>query len=79
MVAAGWDDTGYGNAVVLDHGNGFQTLYAHLQDFNVAAGDNVAQGQQIATMGSSGNSTGPHTHFEMRQGTVQRNPTGFLP
>jgi murein DD-endopeptidase MepM/ murein hydrolase activator NlpD len=79
VVAAGWDDTGYGNAVVIDHGNGFQTLYAHLQGVNVAAGDNVAQGQQIATMGSTGNSTGPHTHFEIRQGTIQRNPLGFLP
>lgn len=79
VVAAGWDDTGYGNAVVIDHGNGFQTLYAHLQGVNVAAGDNVAQGQQIATMGNTGNSTGAHTHFEIRQGTVQRNPLGFLP
>lgn len=79
VVFANWDGTGYGNAVVVNHGNGFQTLYAHLQGFNVAAGDNVAQGQQIATMGSTGNSTGPHTHFEVRQGTVQRNPLGFLP
>lgn len=79
VVFANWDGTGYGNAVVVNHGNGIQTLYAHLQGFNVAAGDNVAQGQQIATMGSTGNSTGPHTHFEVRQGTVQRNPLGFLP
>jgi murein DD-endopeptidase MepM/ murein hydrolase activator NlpD len=79
VIAAGWDDTGYGNAVVIDHGNGFQTLYAHLQAVFVNVGDEVAKGQQIAGMGSSGNSTGPHTHFEIRQGTVQRNPIGFLP
>jgi murein DD-endopeptidase MepM/ murein hydrolase activator NlpD len=79
IVLAGWDDTGYGNVVVVDHGNGFQTLYAHLQGFNVETGVDVSKGQQIATMGSTGNSTGTHTHFEIRQGTVQRNPLGFLP
>ena len=79
VVAAGWDNTGYGNSIVVDHGNGFQTLYAHLQDFWVSAGDNVTKGQQIGTMGNTGNSTGPHLHFEVRQGTVQRNPVGFLP
>ena len=46
VVAAGWDDTGYGYAVVIDHGNGFQTLYAHMQAYYVDAGDNVAKGQQ---------------------------------
>lgn len=79
VVFAGWDDTGYGHTVVIDHGNGFQTLYAHLQEYNVAVGDDVGKGQEIATMGSTGNSTGPHVNFEIRQGTVQRNPLGFLP
>ena len=79
VVAAGWDNTGYGYIVVIDHGNGFQTMYAHLQAYYVEAGDNVTKGEQIAEMGSSGNSTGPHVHFEVRQGTVQRNPHGFLP
>jgi murein DD-endopeptidase MepM/ murein hydrolase activator NlpD len=79
VIYAGWDDTGYGYTVVVDHGNGFQTLYAHLQAYYVEAGDNVAKGEQIAEMGSTGNSTGPHLHFEVRQGTVQRNPVGFLP
>ncbi len=78
VVAAGWDDTGYGYSVVIDHGNGYQTLYAHLQAYYVDAGVNVAQGQQIGEMGVSGNATGPHLHFEVRQGTVQRNPVGFL-
>ena len=79
VVLAGWDDTGYGYHVVIDHGNGFQTLYGHLQAYYVDAGDNVAKGQQIGEMGNTGNSTGPHLHFEVRQGTVQRNPAGFLP
>jgi len=79
VVAAGWSDVGYGNFIVIDHSNGFQTLYAHLDSFNVNKGDNVSKGQTIAQMGSTGNSTGPHLHFEIRQGTVQRNPFGFLP
>jgi len=79
VIFAGWDDTGYGYTVVVDHGNGFQSLYAHLQAYYVEAGDNVTKGQQIGEMGSTGNSTGPHLHFEIRQGTVQRNPIGFLP
>ena len=79
VVVAGWDGTGYGNMIVIDHSNGFQTLYAHLQSVYVEAGTDVAKGQQIGEMGSTGNSTGPHLHFEIRQGTVQRNPYGFLP
>jgi len=79
VVAAGWDNTGYGYRVVVDHGNGFQTLYAHLQSYYVEAGDNVSKGEQIGEMGSTGNSTGPHLHFEIRHGTIQRNPWGFLP
>jgi len=79
VVMAGWDNTGYGNVIVIDHSNGFQTLYGHLQAFYVEAGTNVAKGQQIGEMGSTGNSTGPHLHFEIRQGTIQRNPYGFLP
>ncbi len=79
VVVAGWDGTGYGNEIVIDHGNGYQTLYAHLNAFYVNVGDNVVKGQQIGEMGNTGNSTGPHLHFEVRQGTVQRNPFGFLP
>jgi len=71
VVAAGWDNTGYGNMVVVDHGNGFQTVYAHLSTYYVEAGTDVAKGQQIAEMGSTGNSTGPHLHFELRELTAQ--------
>ena len=79
VVAAGWDDGGYGRMVVIDHGNGFQTLYAHLQVYYVEAGSSVAKGQAIAEVGTTGNSTGPHLHFEVRKNQVQRNPFGFLP
>ncbi len=79
VIVAGWDNSGYGYHVVIDHGNGYQTLYAHLEAYYVDAGQNVAKGQQIGEMGSTGRSTGPHLHFEVRQGTVQRNPVGFLP
>jgi murein DD-endopeptidase MepM/ murein hydrolase activator NlpD len=79
VIFAGWDDTGYGYTVVIDHGNGFQTLYAHLNAYYVDAGENVVKGQSIAEIGNTGNSTGPHLHIEIRQGTVQRNPIGFLP
>jgi murein DD-endopeptidase MepM/ murein hydrolase activator NlpD len=79
VVAAGWDDSGYGRMVVIDHGNGFQTLYAHMQVYYVKVGDSVAKGEQIGEVGTTGNSSGPHLHFEVRQNGVQRNPFGFLP
>jgi murein DD-endopeptidase MepM/ murein hydrolase activator NlpD len=79
VIVAQWDGSGYGNMIVIDHGNGFQTVYAHLQSMYVGLGTNVSKGQQIGEMGSTGNATGPHLHFELRQGTVQRNPYGFLP
>ncbi len=79
VAVAGWSNVGYGNYVVIDHGNGFQTLYAHLNRYFVNAGDSVAQGTTIGLVGSTGNSTGPHLHFELIQNGVHRNPFGFLP
>jgi murein DD-endopeptidase MepM/ murein hydrolase activator NlpD len=79
VIAAGWDNSGYGRMVVIDHGNGFQTLYAHLKVYYVKVGDSVVKGQKIGEVGTTGNSSGPHLHFEIRQGGVQRNPFGFLP
>jgi murein DD-endopeptidase MepM/ murein hydrolase activator NlpD len=76
---AGWDATGYGYMLLIDHGNGFQTLYAHLSQYYVDPGQAVARGQVIAAMGSTGNSTGPHLHFEIRYGGVPQNPLFYLP
>jgi len=66
VVFAGWAAGGYGYTVAIDHGNGYQTLYAHNSSINVSCGQSVRQGQLIALGGSSGNSTGPHLHFEVR-------------
>jgi murein DD-endopeptidase MepM/ murein hydrolase activator NlpD len=69
---------GYGCHVIIDHGNGFQTLYGHMSRIDVNAGQNVSQGQQIGILGSTGRSTGPHLHFEIRKGGVLQNPLGYL-
>jgi len=70
---------GYGRCIVIDHGNGIQTLYAHLQTYYVKVGQSVARGQPIGSRGNTGNSTGPHLHFEVLQNGVARNPMAFLP
>jgi len=69
---------GYGNHIIIDHGNGFQTLYAHLSGFRVEVGQNVAKGSIIGIMGSTGRSTGTHLHFEIRQNGVALPPLNFL-
>lgn len=79
VVVAGWSNVGYGYYVVIDHGNGFQTLYAHLSRYFVKPGDTVGQGAVIGLVGSTGNSTGPHLHFEIRQQGINRNPYNYLP
>jgi len=79
VVMSGRDTWGYGNQVLIDHGNGYLTRYAHLNTIGVKAGMSVTRNQQIGTMGSTGRSTGPHLHFEIIQGPVRRNPLGFLP
>ena len=65
VVYAGWNDYGYGNMIVIDHGTGWQTLYAHLSAFSVGCGSSVGQGDVIGAVGSTGRSTGPHLHFEL--------------
>lgn len=64
--------TTYGNCIVINHGNGYSTLYAHLSKFKVQVGDQVQQGQAIGLMGSTGYSTGPHLHFEIRYNNVRQ-------
>jgi murein DD-endopeptidase MepM/ murein hydrolase activator NlpD len=79
VVTAVRGATGYGNYVVLAHNDGFTTLYGHLEQPLVAAGDRVTQGQAIGLEGSTGASTGPHCHFEVRTGGQPVNPRSYLP
>ena len=76
---AGWTDIGYGNLVVVDHANGYATYYAHLSGFRVYAGQGVQRGQLIGLVGSTGNSSGPHLHFEIRYNHSLLNPRLYLP
>ena len=71
--------SGYGNAVIIDHGGGVATLYAHLTSFEVRNGESVSQGQVIGTVGCTGSCTGDHLHFEVRVNGSPRDPLDFLP
>ena len=77
VVDAGWI-SGYGYAVIIDHGNGLSTLYGHNESLAVSAGQSVSQGQVIAYAGSTGNSTGPHVHFEVRVNGDPVDPMSYL-
>lgn len=79
VVVAGWPDgMGYGNRVVLDHGNGYTSLYAHLSNVYVSVGETVSRGQLIGQMGSTGRSTGIHLHLEIYYNGVALNPLAIL-
>jgi murein DD-endopeptidase MepM/ murein hydrolase activator NlpD len=77
VVYAGWSNYGYGNLLVIDHGNGWQTAYAHLSSIGVACGQSVTRGIVVAGLGSTGNSSGPHLHFEMSYYGVKVNPMDY--
>lgn len=79
VMYANWNDWGYGNLVVIDHGNGWQSVYAHLDSWSVQCGESVTQGAQIGSAGSTGRSTGPHLHFELRFNGAFVNPWSVLP
>lgn len=79
VIVAGWpDNSGYGNRIVIDHGNGTQTWYGHLSAFAVKVGQRVNRGDRIGSEGSTGRSTGPHLHFEIRRNGVHLNPLDYL-
>ena len=69
---------GYGWHVIIDHGNGVSTLYAHCSRLDVSVGDYVEKGQVVAGIGTTGNSTGNHVHFEVRINGVQQNPLNYV-
>jgi len=71
--------SGYGNTVVVSHGGGFTTLYAHMSSISVSAGQDVSSGDRLGAVGSTGWSTGPHLHFEVRYNALAVNPLPFLP
>ena len=77
VIFAGWDGN-YGYSVVIDHGNGLKTRYAHNSALCVKKGETVSQGQQIAKLGNTGRSTGPHLHFEILKNDKQVNPTAYI-
>lgn len=79
VARAGWLFTGYGYSVIINHGNGLQTLYSHLKGPLVNVGQWVRRGQAIGAVGSTGRSTGPHVHFEVRTKGERVNPLRYLP
>jgi murein DD-endopeptidase MepM/ murein hydrolase activator NlpD len=77
VMTSGYSSS-YGNYVVISHGNGFSTLYAHLSKRSVKEGDKVQKGQVLGLTGSTGNSTGPHLHFEIRKDGATVNPLNYF-
>ncbi|MFC7370780.1 peptidoglycan DD-metalloendopeptidase family protein [Fictibacillus iocasae] len=78
VVEAGFDNGGYGNKIVINHNNGMRTMYAHLSSIAVKSGDVVKKGQKIGVMGSTGQSTGIHLHFEVYKNNALQNPLNYV-
>ncbi len=77
VIFAGWYG-GYGNAIIIDHGGGITSLYGHTSELYVSEGQQVQRGQTIAAVGSTGFSTGPHLHFEVRANGEPVDPSAYL-
>lgn len=78
VIVSGWVSSGYGYHVIVDHGNGYQTLYAHMSRISVVNGQSVARGSVLGAMGSTGRSTGVHLHFEIIRSGVRVSPLEYL-
>lgn len=77
VIVSGWYG-GYGNAVIIDHGSGLSTLYGHNSSLKVSVGETVSKGEVVARSGSTGMSTGPHLHFEVREKGEYVNPMSYF-
>jgi len=75
---SGWNSTGFGNLVIIDHGDGFLTYYAHCSSLYVSAGQSVTKGQNICAVGLTGNTSGYHVHFEVRYNGTSVNPMNYM-
>ena len=78
VLKAYWNEDGYGGLIIIGHPSGYETWYGHLDRFSVDKGEKVKRGQKIGLMGSTGVSTGPHLHFEVRQDGQLRDPLDFM-
>ena len=78
VIEAKWNRGGYGNRIIIDHGFGYQTLYAHLVKYNVYVGKRVKRGEVIGYVGSTGKSTAPHLHYEVILNNIKINPVNFF-
>ena len=78
VVFAGYNNGGYGNLVIVQHENDMQTYYAHLNEISVSNGQYVGQGELLGTVGTTGYSTGPHLHFELRVGGNPVDPAQYM-
>jgi murein DD-endopeptidase MepM/ murein hydrolase activator NlpD len=76
VISAGWNNQGYGNLVIVENGS-YRTYYAHLSSIPVSVGDSVTAGTTIGLSGNTGNSTGPHLHYEIRKDNVPIDPTSM--
>ena len=78
VIFAGYDDSGFGNLIIIDHGYGLETYYAHLSEINTEIGAKVNRWNQIGAVGNTGKSTGPHLHYEVRIYGMPVNPTNYI-
>ena len=78
VIESGYNSGGFGNCIVIDHGYGFQTVYGHLSEIRVPKGMNVKRGDLIGISGSSGQSTGPHLHYQVEKSGQHMNPVNFF-